>query len=798
MTSAHADSELFSPAHAHKTANISDKPPRNKRYVIGSVIAILSLLAGFTTYFVSTGFTPIAPSNEVFLFLVSINALLLLTMAGMIGWQVASLWSARKEQAAGARLHVRFVSLFTAIAALPAIVLAILATLSLYRGLDQRFSGHTQSILNNSDKVAEAYVTQHKQVLRADILAMSKEIDQAVQLNKNDPDAFKRLLSTQATLHALPMAFLIDPKGKNLNTIANQLEIPFFAPSQKDINQVAPGQVLVIEPIPNLIGAILELEKLENTYLYVFRPVDSRVRVYINRINAKIEEDEKFKKARTGLQVAHAIIYIMIALTFLFSAIWLGLWFANRLVAPIRRLIGAAQKISEGDLDVTVKVKRGEGDLGQLSSTFNHMTTELKSQHSELVSANTMLDDRRRFIEAVLSGVTAGVIGIDESGNITLVNRSAEELLFSAADKLLGFHLEEVVPEFAPIMQLANMQNTTVLIQDQVNLFREGVEHNFAVRVTRESVGEKEYGFVVTFDDMTDLVTAQRASAWADVARRIAHEIKNPLTPIQLSAERIRRKYGKVITEDREVFDKCTDTIIRQVGDIGRMVDEFSSFARMPKPEMKEANVLELIKEAVFLFQVSKPEIEFDMQLPSEPLLTLCDSRIFSQALTNLVKNATEAIESVREELGEDYKGRIRVKAQRYESQYTIEIIDNGIGLPEKNRNRLLEPYMTTREKGTGLGLAIVQKITEQHGGTLTLEDAKKHEGFERGACIRMTCALNLNTESEAADANNTAENNINNESAQLDITDENTKKKTPNIDTDERGSTHRADSTTT
>jgi two-component system nitrogen regulation sensor histidine kinase NtrY len=356
-------------------------------------------------------------------------------------------------------------------------------------------------------------------------------------------------------------------------------------------------------------------------------------------------------------------------------------------------------------------------------------------------------------MEAVLSGVTAGVVGIDAVGVVTLVNRSAETLLEMKEADLKGKPLVKAVPEFGPVLKRAQKQGRR-LINDQVTLRRHGSERNFAVRVTSEGQDQEAEGFVVTFDDMTELVSAQRSTAWADVARRIAHEIKNPLTPIQLSAERIRRKYGDSITKDREVFDQCTDTIIRQVSDIGRMVDEFSAFARMPKPVMERHDVREIVREAVFLFQVSRPEIAFELDLPPKPVVALSDRRLLAQAVTNLVKNASEAIDSAIEaEPARAGKGRIVAKVRTKGDHVQITVIDNGCGLPKENRERLVEPYMTTREKGTGLGLAIVQRITEQHGGTLTLADAPKRNGKIEGASVRIDLPMGDREEASAADA---------------------------------------------
>jgi two-component system nitrogen regulation sensor histidine kinase NtrY len=352
------------------------------------------------------------------------------------------------------------------------------------------------------------------------------------------------------------------------------------------------------------------------------------------------------------------------------------------------------------------------------------------------MGANTTLDERRRFMEAVLSGVTAGVVGVDALGTITLVNRSAETLL--NAKNLSGKPLAKAIPEFGPLLKRAQKQGRR-LVTDQIALHRLGTDRNFAVRVTSEGSEPEAEGYVITFDDITELVSAQRSSAWADIARRIAHEIKNPLTPIQLSAERIRRKYGDSITKDREVFDQCTDTIIRQVADIGRMVDEFSAFARMPKPVMELHDVREIVREAVFLFQVSRPEIAFELDLPEKPVVTLSDQRLLTQAVTNLVKNASEAIDTALEaDRDREDKGQIIAKVRVKGDRIQITVIDNGCGLPAENRQRLVEPYMTTRTKGTGLGLAIVQRITEQHGGTLHLADAPKRNGKVQGASVRI------------------------------------------------------------
>ena len=726
----------------------SDPAPQSRArrrlpFTLGLITMVLSLCSGLATYVVLTGLTPIVPTQRVVVGVLLINLALVLAMVGIIAWQVTGLWLARRRQAAGAQLHVRIVSLFSVIAVVPAILLAVFASVSLDRGLDHWFSVRTKSIIQNSIDVATAYVQEHGQVIRADTLGMAKDIDEAVDLVRTRPEGFGNFLTAQAAIRALPIAYLIDTNGKILATAASLQDFPYKAPPKEAMELAKKGQAIVIAPgQTNMVGAIKALSNFNDTYLYVVRPVNARVLAQLRATRANVAEYQLLEQRRAGVQVAFGLMYVAIALTLLLSAIWIGMWFANRLVAPIRQLMGAAQQISQGNLDVAVHTRPADGDLAVLGTTFNTMTSELKSQRDELMGANTKLDERRSFMEAVLSGVTAGVLGVDADGVITIVNRSAETLLGVKEGTLTGQPLTAAIAEFAPLFKRAQKQDRR-LLTDQVSLRRGGSERNFAVRVTSEGTPQQPEGFVVTFDDMTELVSAQRSSAWADVARRIAHEIKNPLTPIQLSAERIRRKYGDSITKDREVFDQCTDTIIRQVSDIGRMVDEFSSFARMPKPVMEPNDVREIVREAVFLFQVSRPDIKFEFELPKQPVVTLCDRRLLTQAVTNLVKNAGEAIDTAKENDPErSVTGHILVKLRVKGERLQITVIDNGCGLPKEDRHRLVEPYMTTRAKGTGLGLAIVQRITEQHGGTLILADAPKRDGQVLGASVRMDLPL--------------------------------------------------------
>jgi two-component system nitrogen regulation sensor histidine kinase NtrY len=471
-----------------------------------------------------------------------------------------------------------------------------------------------------------------------------------------------------------------------------------------------------------------------NQYLLVARAIDPKALQFPQQAETAVRYYDALAEQKLGVQIAFASMYALISVILMLSAIWVGLSFANWLVGPIRRLIFATDQVASGNYDVRVPVTGQEGDLGHLGETFNKMAAELRHQTEALQAANALMDSRRRFTEAVLSGVSAGVIGLDAEGKVTVVNPSAIQLLGDAAENLHGHSLLEAIPELGPYLG-SEMMDRGRPVQGQIEVGEPGRERMLTVRVTSEQATGEEHGAIVTLDDITDLVTAQRTSAWADVARRIAHEIKNPLTPIQLSAERIRRKYGKLITIDREIFDQCTDTIIRQVDDIKRMVDEFSSFARMPKPLPEVDDLVSVVRQVLFLMRVAHPDIIFTDTMPVSRLDISFDRRLISQALTNIVKNAVEAISAVPPEERVN-KGEVNVSLDlSLPGQLAIDVSDNGKGFPVESRQRLLEPYMTTRTGGTGLGLAIVGKIFEDHGGGVELLD--RIDGA-RGARVRL------------------------------------------------------------
>ncbi|MCB1511767.1 MAG: PAS domain-containing sensor histidine kinase [Hyphomicrobiaceae bacterium] len=726
-------------------------------FYIGLVVVSLAIVSGLATFIILTGLSPIVPRSSVVVPVLFINVLLIVAMIGVIAWQIVGLFQAWRDKVAGTRLHVRIVALFSVIAALPAILLAFAATTTFSRALDGWFSARTRTIIQNSLNVANAYLEEHGQVIRTDIVNMAKDLDDAAEAIGGDRTKLRDLVFVQAGLRDLPAAYVIDSHGRPLVTAIENKKLPYRPPPISVIRLAEAGHVPLLMPKDSYrVAAVTKLTKTPGAYLFVARGVNPQVLRHWRKAQAGVAEYQQLRSRSGGLKVAHAMLYFMISLTALLAAIWAGLWFAGRFVAPIRRLIGAAQIVSTGDLNVVLPVRRGEGDLRRLSETFNTMTSELKTQRDALVTANEQLVERRRFMEAVLSGVSAGVIGLDADGRITLASPSAAQLLAIEADALQGIRLADAVPAFAEALAEPFAKDGKSRTAKQISMDVAGEERTFALMLTKEQSGEAS-GAVVTFDDITELVSAQRTSAWADVARRIAHEIKNPLTPIQLSAERLKRKYGRVITEDREVFDKCTETIIRQVGDVSRMVDEFASFARMPKPQKDMQDLRDAVKDAVHLFQMSDSTIKYVMQLPDTAVPASYDRRLISQAMTNLIKNGAEAIQGYIEagSAPDGFKGLVETRMSlRDDGRAVIEVIDNGTGLSKQNRARLLEPYVTTKAKGTGLGLAIVQKVIEQHGGTLTLEDATTI-GRDHGALVRIVLPLDTEQTRPAAAENN-------------------------------------------
>ncbi|MFD0915487.1 ATP-binding protein [Pseudahrensia aquimaris] len=728
----------------------------------GLVLVLLAIVFGVVSFLILLGLTPIEPTFPVIVTTMVVNGVFVTALLLLVGREVMTLLEARRRGRAAARMHIRIVGLFGIVAAFPAILVAIIAGITLDLGLDRIFDQRSRTIIDNSVSVAQSYLGEAMQELQGQTLAMSNSLSRNGQQFALDRSGFVLFMSSQARVYGLRGAFVLNKDGEQIvvSNIPGSEELP-RAPADLLV-QAAAGRGSCLAPnTTNFAACLVPVRNLDGAaYLWTLKWVNPSVLNSIQLMREITSEYQSLESGRLPLQIAFALLYVGICLTVLLSAIWMGIAVADRLVAPIRQLIAAADEVRAGNLEGQVSTVRTEGELRSLTDTFNAMTLNLRSQRDEILANQEQTDRRRRFTEAVLSGVTAGVIGVSPEGRLAITNSSAEALIAHDGDEsLIGRPLREISPALADVVDKAQQSGRPSYLE-QITLAHDGRERILNVQVAVESSDEQSQSHVITIDDITDLVSAQRTSAWADVARRIAHEIKNPLTPIQLSAERIRRRYGKKITEDREVFDQCTETIIRQVADIGRMVDEFSSFARMPKPSMKQGNLVETLREAIFLLKVSNEEIDFQVELPDKPAKAQFDSRLLGQAFGNLIKNATEAMEDVEFEKGE--RPTITIRLLPGELNHTVEIIDNGKGLPQENRQRLLEPYMTTREKGTGLGLAIVGKILEEHNATIELRDAPQVADGGRGAMVRVVIPAIIASASESdSEEDQTAAENV-------------------------------------
>lgn len=694
---------------------------------IGAAVVVTALVSALATFLILAGVIRVTPTPAYGVTLLGINAALVLGLVFVIAWEARVFLHARKANAAVARLHSRIVGLFSLIAILPTVLLAVVASVTIDRGLSLGFTDRVRDVVLKSVEVADAYQENQCQSLAREIRILVDDLTRARPNFDRDRAWFENFLTTRATNLGLPVAQIMrgptDVVARAKIDVLKQVRLPSAAAFEEAATSTDPICLLPSEG--RVFAALLRMPAYDDAVLMVQREVSQLAIDFPGVSRAAAAEYLTYDSLRRSIQITFASVFLLIALIALLSAVWFGMNFANRFVAPIRRLINAADQVASGNFYAQVPTKKTSGDLAHLGESFNKMTQELRRQHTGLIAANDLIDTRRRFTEAVLSGVSPGVIGLDAAGFVTIANPAAERMLDLESEALIGQPLARAVPELAPVLAESESR-PRALQQQQLQLTRSRGERTVTVRVTSEQAQGTSRGSVVTLDDITDLVQAQRSSAWGDVARRIAHEIKNPLTPIQLSAERIRRKYGKVITADKEVFDQCTATIVRQVDEIKRMVDEFSAFARMPKPAIAPNDLTEIAKQNLFMMRVAHPDIDFAFSAQggagsAEKIVAAFDIRLLSQVITNILKNAVEAVAEVPPaELG---KGKIALSLAVEDGFAVITVTDNGKGFPVEGRQRLLEPYMTTREGGTGLGLAIVSKVLEEHGGGIALND---------------------------------------------------------------------------
>ncbi|MGX0876795.1 two-component system nitrogen regulation sensor histidine kinase NtrY [Roseovarius sp. MBR-154] len=702
-------------------------------------LVILGPVLAFATYLLLGPLDQGTSSNGLRLVLLA-DMVYVLMVAGLVLQRVARMIAARRSRSAGSRLHLRLTGVFALMALLPTITVAVFATLSVNMGLEAWFSDRVGRVVDSSVAAAQAYEDEHRRDLVTDARVLARVINatKRAAVFMSDGDIRQVLSSGQREIQrGLREAFVIDGTGEIRARGERSYLFDYEEPTPEQIAEAREEGVTVIRDWDNNeFRALMPLEAFPDRLLYISRNVDGAI---LNLLD-ETQETARFYKQRESergrLLFEFGLLYLGFAVILILAAIWLGMWFAERLSRPVGRLTSAAQRVGEGDLDTQVREEDGDDEIAQLSTYFNQMTRQLKGQRERLLANTQQIERRRRLFDSVLGSVSSGVVGLDAKGRVTFVNRAAERLLDWQEDQQSTV-LSVAVPEFGPLFDRLRVVPTG-FVQEEIKVSRGARQENLLVRMsTRLGESGRREGYVVAFDDVTDLVTAQRMAAWGDVARRIAHEIKNPLTPIQLSAERIKRKFARQLEPDQaKSLEQLTDVVVRQTNDLRRIVDEFSKFARMPEPQTEALSLSQVLREVTLLQESGQPDVAFELDLSDAPLTAEIDAAMIGQALTNLIKNAGEAIESLREKgLPEGHQPMIRIESGEDEGQAVIRISDNGIGLPE-DRARLFEPYVTTRDKGTGLGLPIVKKIIEEHGGTLTLEDAMPFApGAHAGAC---------------------------------------------------------------
>ena len=652
------------------------------------------------------------------------DLLYLLALTSLVMQRVMQIVALRRQKSAGSQLHLRLTGVFSAMSLLPTATVAVFAVLSINMGFEAWFSDRVQGVIADSLEAAQAYEQEQVRGLKEDIAALASDLEAYRRTAINDPQLLRQRLSDaqENVQRGLKEAFIIDDTG-DLILRGNRSYLFDYEEPSSELIQTAIREIVIIPDIPNNeLRALTYLNGFGTYFLLVSRVIDGNLFALLDETQAAGQFYQQLESQRGASLFRFGIIYLIFAVLLIAASVFAALFFAERLSRPIGRLTGAAQKVGEGALDTRVVEEEGNDEISQLSKYFNQMTQQLEKQRETLLENTEQIELRRRMFDSVLSSVTSGVLGLDAEGKVSFVNKSAERLL-GGHEILENSHLSVAVPEFFPLFErLTQTKNES--LQEELKTVQAGRLENLLVRVgrRRNEKGQLE-GYVIAFDDVTDLVSAQRSAAWGDVARRIAHEIKNPLTPIQLSAERIRRKFAPKLSEESVDLERMTDVIVRQTNDLRHIIDEFSKFARLPQPKKSKEDLIPIVKAAVLLQENGQPNINFVSRIPQNSLVINIDATMISQALTNLLKNAGEAIDTRRDKLGGTIAGEIHVGVEQVGDNVQVIIDDNGIGLPQ-DRARLFEPYVTTRDKGTGLGLAIVKKIVEEHGGTLSLEDA--------------------------------------------------------------------------
>ncbi len=714
-------------------------------------LAALAAALGVGSFIMMSSGAPLAIRPNLVTALVISNLSVLLLLGASLAGRLTRVWVERRRGSAGSRLHIRLVLLFSVVAVLPTILVGVFATAWFSLGIQGWFNDRIRTALEEGLQASQGYLSEHRDTIKTDALGMKSDLERAGRLMFQDPESFGQVLASQTTLRGLDEAVIFVPATGEV--VASAGLMAGIGPGQISpgaLDAARTGEVPVLgNNAATEVRALIQLNSTPPLMMMIERAVDPTILEHMRHTEEAVAEYQRLDQNRSNLQVTFALIFALVALLVLAAAVSIGLVLANQIARPVGWLMQAAERVRGGDLAVRVPEIASDDEIAGLSRAFNRMTGQLSAQRAELMDAYSQIDERRRFTETVLSGVSVGVIGLDSAGRVELPNRVAAELLGIDLLAVTGARFADLVPEIEPLLARATAAPARLnggeitsgeITTGEIQIGPARSRRTLLVRIAPELKAGAARGFVVTFDDITELQAAQRKAAWADVARRIAHEIKNPLTPIQLSAERLKRRFAREITSDPETFIQCADTIVRSVGDIGRMVDEFSAFARMPQPVIKPEDIGRVAREALVLQRNARPQIHWTTDIPERGPIAACDRRLLGQALTNLLQNAADSIAMRPQDVLE--AGNISVDVHTIGTQVRVSVSDNGVGLPAKDRARLTEPYVTHKPKGTGLGLAIVKKIMEDHGGTVTLDDRNDTDAATTGAVATLILPL--------------------------------------------------------
>jgi two-component system, NtrC family, nitrogen regulation sensor histidine kinase NtrY len=699
---------------------------RNPRHLWALVLLGAAVGMGLVTFFILQGVS--FDTMQSVLWVLLADGVIFFALCILIVQQLQKLWRERRENMAGSKLHVRLSLLFGAVAVTPTIIMAVFSIIFFHFGIQNWFSTKVKTGLSEAVMVAQSYLEEHKNVVARDAFLMAEDLKSNKNRLSQDPARLSEALTVFAKVRSLTEAIIFDEEHKVLGKTYLTFALEFEPIPQAAVSEANKGEVgIVTSKYGDRVRALIKIGDNPSLYLFVGRAVDPKVLGHLKKTEEVVQDYTLLEGRRIGYEWVLTLLFGLVGILLLLVSVWVGLVVASQIIRPIGPLINAAKRIGEGHLDARVDEQAQTDELGSLSKSFNQMATELQYKQTELLTVNQKLDERRRFIEATMARVSAGVMGLNAKGQIGFSNQRASEILQRDLGQKMGLALIKIMPEIQVLLQEAvENPNHIAAVQNKFHL------KNGTVFLSLQAVADFQdnvlQGFVVTFDDITDLMQAQKQAAWSDVARRIAHEIKNPLTPIQLSAERLKRKYLPEVKTDPKIFEECINTIVRQVNHIGQMVTEFSTFARMPLPMLKVQDILPICQQVMDLQQQAYPAITFKINMPESPILVNLDAQQMSQALLNLVKNALESIEAKHKQ-DKEFGGIIKLSVHEEEESVMLEILDNGLGLPEKNIDQLMEPYVTTRAEGTGLGLAIVQKIISDHQGTITLSNRARQSG---------------------------------------------------------------------